>query len=257
MNPGTGRIAAHRGGALEAPENTIGAFDHAVALGADEVEFDVQLSADGVPVVFHDATLDRMTDGTGPLAARPWAELRGLRVAGAARDGIPTLQAVLERLAPTPIAPRMELKPAPDGRPFDGMAARAIAALDRHGLLARTTVTSFFVDYLREGPATALPRILLVNPLVFRCLGGLPGLLPAAERAGTRHLALPIGDIDAALVRAASAEGLTLSAFAAHRADQIDAALDLGLPVFTTDRPTLALERRALRTGTPPSPRTA
>ena len=60
-------VFAHRGGARLAPENTIAALDHGLALGADGLEIDVQLSADGVPVVIHDKTLDRTTDRVGAV----------------------------------------------------------------------------------------------------------------------------------------------------------------------------------------------
>jgi glycerophosphoryl diester phosphodiesterase len=68
-------IFAHRGGAKLAPENTMPALDNGMALGADGLEFDVQLSADGIPVVIHDHTLDRTTDRTGPVSALSAAEL--------------------------------------------------------------------------------------------------------------------------------------------------------------------------------------
>ena len=68
-------IFAHRGGCALGPENTIAAFDLGLPAGADGLELDVHLSADGVPVVHHDATLDRTTSHTGPLAARTAAEL--------------------------------------------------------------------------------------------------------------------------------------------------------------------------------------
>ena len=60
-------VFAHRGGAKLAPENTMPAFDNGMALGADGLEIDVHLSADGIPVVIHDPTLDRTTDRTGPV----------------------------------------------------------------------------------------------------------------------------------------------------------------------------------------------
>ena len=69
-------VLAHRGGAALRPENTIAAFDHGAALGADGFECDVHLSLDGEPVVIHDATLDRTTDATGPVAARTAASCR-------------------------------------------------------------------------------------------------------------------------------------------------------------------------------------
>jgi glycerophosphoryl diester phosphodiesterase len=71
-------VFAHRGGAALRPENTILAFDHGLSLGADGIELDVHLSRDGIAVVHHDATLERTTDGRGPLAALTAAELARL-----------------------------------------------------------------------------------------------------------------------------------------------------------------------------------
>jgi glycerophosphoryl diester phosphodiesterase len=68
-------IIAHRGASGSAPENTMPAFELAVRQGADAIELDVRLTADGVPVVLHDATLDRTTDRPGPLGALSLAEL--------------------------------------------------------------------------------------------------------------------------------------------------------------------------------------
>lgn len=68
-------VIAHRGGSKLRPENTLAAFDHAVTLGADAIECDVHLSRDGEPVVIHDPTLNRTTDGRGPVSALTAAEL--------------------------------------------------------------------------------------------------------------------------------------------------------------------------------------
>jgi glycerophosphoryl diester phosphodiesterase len=78
LDPDARLVIAHRGSSSEAPENTLPAFDAAVRRGADAVELDVRLTADGAPVVIHDATLDRTTDRTGPLAALTLAELRAV-----------------------------------------------------------------------------------------------------------------------------------------------------------------------------------
>jgi len=71
-------IIAHRGASNHAPENTISAFDRALEMGFHHVELDAQLSSDGVAVVFHDGTLERTTDGSGPLAGCTLAQLKGL-----------------------------------------------------------------------------------------------------------------------------------------------------------------------------------
>lgn len=97
-------LYAHRGASAEAPENTLAAFAAALAAGAEGVELDVHLSADDVPVVIHDDTLERTTDGCGPVADWPAAALARLD-AGSwfdpafADEPVPTLEATLELLA--------------------------------------------------------------------------------------------------------------------------------------------------------------
>ena len=96
-------IIAHRGYSAVAPENTLAAVEAAIAAGADAVEFDLHVTRDGVPVLFHDATLERTTDGSGPLCARSHEELRSLD-AGAwfdvrfAGEPVPSLAEALARI---------------------------------------------------------------------------------------------------------------------------------------------------------------
>jgi glycerophosphoryl diester phosphodiesterase len=78
LDPDARLVIGHRGSPAEAPENTLPSFETAVREGADAIELDVRLTADGAPVVIHDATLDRTTDRTGPVAALTLAELRAV-----------------------------------------------------------------------------------------------------------------------------------------------------------------------------------
>src|ERR671934_1614947 len=102
------RFAAHRGGAALWPENSLLAFRNALAMGAPLLELDVHLTSDGNAAVIHDSTLDRTTNGSGPVAARTAEELRRVRIK--ARDGalvdegVPMLADVLALAAPTPAA---------------------------------------------------------------------------------------------------------------------------------------------------------
>jgi glycerophosphoryl diester phosphodiesterase len=107
---------AHRGASAEAPENTLAAFRRAIALGVDGIELDVQVSRDGVPMVFHDATLVRLTGARGRIAQFTRCELQEYRVRG---EAIPTLAEVLaltrdrcvvevELKLGTPVAPVVE-----------------------------------------------------------------------------------------------------------------------------------------------------
>lgn len=114
-------VIAHRGASWHEQENTLPAFERAIDLGADYVEFDVQMSADGALVVFHDLELDRLTPLTGPLRRRSVAELREV--------GVPTLEEVLD-LARGRIGVMAELKGAHLYR-RRGFVARAAALLGR------------------------------------------------------------------------------------------------------------------------------
>jgi glycerophosphoryl diester phosphodiesterase len=116
LDPESRPVIGHRGNRAYAPENTIESFAQAVALGADAIEFDVRLSADGIPVVHHDPTLVRTTDGIGEVSRLKLSELRNLD-AGAkfTRDGgktfpyrnaghrIPTFEEVVGDFPSTPL----------------------------------------------------------------------------------------------------------------------------------------------------------
>ena len=119
-------VIAHRGASAEEVENTLPAFERAIELGADYVEFDVQASADGALVVFHDLRLDRLTPEKGPLRARPLEALREL--------GIPTLEDVLELTAGR-IGVVAEIKSPWLFRRHD-IVARTVCLLPAEGIVA-------------------------------------------------------------------------------------------------------------------------
>ena len=121
------QIFAHRGGCELGPENTIAAFDIGMSTGADGLELDVHLSADGVVVVHHDKTLERTTSGSGPIAARTADELarvdagyrftRGGEYPFRGRGiGVPTLREVLARYRGVPIVIEIKVYTAAMGQ---------------------------------------------------------------------------------------------------------------------------------------------
>src|SRR5215510_12226249 len=108
------RYVAHRGGAAQWPENSLIAFRNAIALGARVLEMDVHETTDGAVAVIHDPTLDRTTNGHGPVGRATAADLRSVRLRG--RDGVftddhvPTLDEVLALAAPAGVTLLVEIK---------------------------------------------------------------------------------------------------------------------------------------------------
>lgn len=140
-------ICAHRGGALLWPENSLTAFRHALGLPIEEVECDVHLSADGVAHVHHDATLDRTTEGTGPIAHRTAAQLAATCLRGL-DEGVPTLAALLALVAASGKLLRLEIKANHENRHVPALLAAVRADLIR--IPARIRLMSFLPAPLIE-----------------------------------------------------------------------------------------------------------
>ncbi len=141
-------LVAHRGLSARFPENTLAAFRAAVAEGAEMLELDVGLSADGQVVVLHDRTLDRTTNGSGPLSALPLAEIAGLD-AGSwfapafAGEPVPTLAQVFDAVGAA-IAINVEIKPeAVRSRGEGGIEEQVVALVRERGLDSRVVISSF------------------------------------------------------------------------------------------------------------------
>jgi glycerophosphoryl diester phosphodiesterase len=223
---------AHRGASARAPENTLAAFREAVRLGADVVECDVRLSGDGVPIILHDDTVDRTTDGKGAAARLGLAELKRLDAGAwfASRfrgERIPTLDETLE-FTRGRCALNLEVKAADRGRRAGGADARATAVA-----VARTLRRSRFRDYLvlsSFSPET-LAALRAVLP------GARIGLLASRSLRGLRSLHRRLG----------------LHALHAHvrlaNRRRVRAARDLGLRVFFWTANDAALMRRLLLLG--------
>ncbi|MGZ5891267.1 MAG: glycerophosphodiester phosphodiesterase family protein, partial [Caldimonas sp.] len=187
LDPQARPVVGHRGNRAHAPENTLESFREAVALGADAVEFDLRVSRDGALVVIHDETLERTTDGSGPVALRTVAELKRLD-AGArfTRDegrtfpwrgrgvALSTFDEVIEAL-PRELPCIIELKTPAATEPLR-------LAIRRHGIARRVIVAGFDPEATRplRGAGFALgastPDVVgLVLPALLRLrLGAQP-----------------------------------------------------------------------------------
>jgi len=151
-------VIGHRGAAARAPENTLAGLRRAKALGCSWVEFDVRLTADGVPVLCHDARLDRTSDGSGLVSARSFAAIHDFD-AGAwfgpefAGEHMPHIEEALTLAAALDLAANVEIK-SERGRDY-ATAAAVAATLRRLGDRAPPVLVSSF-----QLPAVAAMRAL-------------------------------------------------------------------------------------------------
>lgn len=137
---------AHRGASAYAPENTMSAFRLGLEMGANGIETDVQRTRDGALVLFHDASLKRVTGDARLLCDCTLDELARLRVkngAGDKEDAIPTLEAFLARYGALDLTFAVELK-------AEGVARATVDMLNRYHMREKTVLTSFSFEHIRE-----------------------------------------------------------------------------------------------------------
>ena len=241
---------AHRGGSALMPENTLAAFDHATALGVDAVELDVRLARDGTVVVHHDATLDRTTDATGPLARFTAAELERVDAAWhfgsdagfPERDrgyGVPRLQTVIERYPEMPFI--VELKGQDPRLAVAAVGeARELAALDRlcFGGFARATLLA--ARALGEDVATSATRNE-TRWALYRSRLGLAPSRPAYRAFQVPEMAGRTRVVSARFVAAVHRAGIPVQVWTVDTEADMRRLLALGVDGLISDRPDVAV----------------
>lgn len=249
---------AHRGGA-EHPENSLAAFEAAVAMGHRVLETDVHATADGVLVALHDPTLDRTTDGSGPLAARTWEQVCELRLrdaGGAVTDHAPVrLTDLLDAWAGTrprvrlnvdvkevgAVGPLVELlaaRPQDAARvcvaSFSDARRRAVVAgLARRGVAVTSSAGTGGVARFLVGARLGLRGRAL------RALVGADALQVPTSHAVPAPLSRVLGDqvhlVTPALVDAAHSAGLVVHVWTVDDPHQMEHLFDMGVDGVVTD----------------------
>jgi glycerophosphoryl diester phosphodiesterase len=233
-------VIAHRGASGVAPENTLAAFERAVQLGAGFIETDLQLSRDARLVAVHDETLERTTDGRGPVSKKTLEELRQLdagswfdhRLSEPARsfagERIPVVEEVLAFAREHDIGLFLEMKVK--GPSFAGHALTG--ALRDVSEILRSVVISFDEGFLS--------RIRQIQPLLvtgFLYSARLPNAVATAVNAGARQL-LPRADrVTPQLVADAHGADLKVVAWTANTREQMQALVSSGVDGIMTDYP--------------------
>ena len=233
------RWVAHRGAGKLAPENTLAAFRLGARYGYRMFECDVKLSADEVPFLLHDATLERTTNGCGIAGKLSWAELSRLD-AGSwhsrsyAGEPIASLEAVARYCLGNGFALNIEIKPTPGAESLTGaLVADAAARLWEHapaGAMA-PLLSSFSPDALEAAQSAQpqLPRGLLLEHL-------WTGWLETALRLGCVAVVCNQALWDESSVRQARSAGLRMSSYTVNDEWAAERLLALGTDAIITDR---------------------
>lgn len=243
--PGLPRVIGHRGAAARAPENTLAGLRKARELGAAWVEFDVMLSRDGVPVLIHDETLGRTTNGHGRVCDRTAAELAALDAGGwfapaFAGEPLPTLAAAIDLLLELGLGANVEIKPASGHEAATGAATADLLAScwppDGPGLLLSSFARPALAAAAQAAPA--IPRGLLA--------GRLPADWPTAMTAlGCTTLHLSQGWLGRAQVHHLESRAVPVLAYTVNKAARARDLLAAGAVSVFTDVPDTLLDALA------------
>ena len=227
---------AHRGAGKLAPENTLAAFRLGAQHGYRMAECDVKLSADGVPFLLHDATLQRTTNGQGTAGERPWGELAQLDAGSRhsrayAGEPLPTFDNAARFCIANGLHLDVEIKPTPGLEQPTGRAVGQAAARLWHNAAVPPLLTSFQADALGAAAdaAPALPRGLLLDTL-------WEGWHARATQLGVRAIVCNHALWDAALVAKVHAAGWRALSYTVNDEWAAQRLVALGTDGVVTDR---------------------
>ncbi|MEU4053897.1 glycerophosphodiester phosphodiesterase [Streptomyces olivaceus] len=221
---------AHRGGAADGLENTLRQFRRAVETGYRYIETDVHATRDGKLVAFHDATLDRVSDGAGRIAELRWEEIRHARVAG--EEPVPLFEELLEALPG--VRWNIDVKAEPALRPL-------LELIGRTNAWDRVCVGSF-----SEARVVRAQRLAGARLATSYGIRGVLGLrlrswgLPAAARRSAVAAQVPeaqsgVPVVDRRFVQTAHARGLQVHVWTVNDPGRMHRLLDLGVDGIMTD----------------------
>lgn len=230
-------VVAHRGASGHAPENTLAAFRSAFEMGARFIETDLQLTRDARVVAIHDATLDRTTNGHGPVHMQTLEQIRALD-AGAwfgsrapvsyAGERVPILAEILSFSREHDVNFYLEIK---SGSAW-GVEHAVVGAVRDSGASARVVILSF-----DPGTLDSVYRLDETMMTGFLCEHPSNDLVERAVRLGARQLA-PRGDlITPDLVKKAHAAGLQVVAWTINEPEQMRRLMGAGVDGIMTDYP--------------------
>jgi glycerophosphoryl diester phosphodiesterase len=242
-------VVAHRGASTSYPENTLQAFEGAIAAGADIVELDVRLTADGVPVILHDLDVSASTDGGGFVHELTLAEVKRLDASGGRSDPVevPTFAEALETLAGR-AGVNVEIKNLPGEASFDSPHEAAVEVvvklLDDMGFDGTVLISSFNwlsierAKELRPGTPTGFLTTAMIDPraaLVYARQRGHEYILPQAP---------VLYEAGEPFVAEAHADGINVGTWTVDDPEAIERLFAMGVDAVATNAPEIAVPIR-------------
>ena len=228
-------IVAHRGASGEAPENTMAAFDLAIAEGAMMIELDVQRTTDDRLVVFHDSTLRRTTKGRGRVAEKSHRELHALDAgswfdARFAGERIPLLDDVLEHVRNRAYL-NIEVK---SSAVRDGTAELLVRAIHRHHAADRVLLSSFHHGVVKRIKELApdIPTAVILHPTK-----SVVNVVRVARRANADAIVCATYQLTRKRVRDAASHGMPLTVYTVNTPFALKRVLRYGVQIVVTNFP--------------------
>ncbi|MDD2213168.1 MAG: glycerophosphodiester phosphodiesterase [Oscillospiraceae bacterium] len=234
------RCYAHRGFSGVYPENSLLAFQTAIATGCDGIELDVQLTRDAVPVVIHDETVDRVTNGKGQVKDLTLAQLKQLLIHATdlsqeQPQQIPTLEAYFELVKHQPVMTNIELKNS--SWYYEYMEQDVINLVRRYELSDRIIFSSFnhASMLLCHELAPDIPTALLTDQ------PSLGNIAAFAQALGCSYLHPYYPSVDEALLTSCHDRGIGVNTWTVNQAADMARLQALGVDGLITNYPDLAL----------------
>jgi glycerophosphoryl diester phosphodiesterase len=232
-------VIAHRGASLHAPENTMAAFLLAVQYGAEGIELDVQMTADGHVVVCHDRTLDRTTTGNGPVSAHTLKEILRLDAGSYfapdfAGERVPTLREVFQNIADHMLI-NIELKTII--RSWNALSEKVVSLVRELKTVRRVLVSSFSPMALRHVRSLApeIPVGLILAPTEPKWLRILFSRMVSYDTLHpNRNL------VDQEMIQRQQKDGKRVVVWTLNEPAQIEKFVGFGVDGLVTDAPDVA-----------------
>jgi glycerophosphoryl diester phosphodiesterase len=255
-NPRKPLIIAHRGSSFSEPENTIAAFRRAVEDGADGIEMDVRLAADGVAVVIHDSDLKRTAGIPGRVSRLSSEQLSMIDVGATFRKNgsngkqpnpnhrLPTLVEVLQELSDFPGLLYIELKCKE--RDAERLAVSVSRSLSTQKLAAEVVIKSFRLSALTHFRhyCPDVRTAALFAPKILALLRKEKHLVRIAVELGVSEISLHRSLVTRKLMKKASRRGLPVAVWTADHPRWVKRAIRLGVKAIITNDPARLLKRR-------------